>query len=262
MRFNVPTDTSAIFVAGVLGAILGSFLNVLIVRLPKEESIVFPGSKCPKCGNPVAWFDNLPMLSWVFLAGKCRRCRETISVQYPLVELITALLWAAAVWRYGVTLEAVTGAVFGTMLLGIGVTDAKHYLIPDEYTVGGLVVGLLLSVRNGFDGLLGALLGAAAGFALLYVVAVLGEKVFRKEAMGGGDIKMMAMVGAFVGWKGVLLTIFGGSLLGTLIFVPITLILKQQKLVPFGVFLAAAAGLTFVFGDTVVQWYVRYLTGA
>ena len=138
----------------------------------------------------------------------------------------------------------------------------RHYLIPDEYTIGGLVVGLLLSVRNGFDGLLGALLGAAAGFALLYVVAVLGEKVFRKEAMGGGDIKMMAMVGAFVGWKGVLLTIFGGSLLGTLIFVPITLILRQQKLVPFGVFLAAAAGLTFVFGDTVVQWYVGYLTGA
>jgi leader peptidase (prepilin peptidase)/N-methyltransferase len=173
-----------------------------------------------------------------------------------MVELCTALLWVGAGWRYGITLDGLTAAVFGTILLGIAVTDARHYLIPDEYTLGGLVVGLALSLRGGPDGLLDAVIGAAVGFGLLYLVAVAGEKAFGKEAMGGGDIKMMAMVGAFVGWKGVLLTIFGGSLLGTLVFVPLSL--RKKRLVPFGVFLAAAAALTFVFGQDVIAWYLGW----
>jgi leader peptidase (prepilin peptidase)/N-methyltransferase len=164
-----------------------------------------------------------------------------------------------SVWHYGVNLDALTAAIFGTLLLGIAITDARHYLIPDEYTWGGLVIGLLLSLRGGWDGLLAAVIGAVTGFVILYVVAVAGEKVFGKEAMGGGDIKMMAMVGAFVGWKGVLLTIFGGSLLGTLIFVPLQL--KKKSLVPFGIFLAAAAALTFVFGEQAVEWYLEWVMG-
>ncbi|UCD23200.1 MAG: prepilin peptidase, partial [Gemmatimonadota bacterium] len=217
------SDVTAIPIAGLFGALFGSFLNVLILRLPKDESIVFPGSHCPRCNKPIAWYDNLPVLSWVFLGGKCRHCREPISIQYPLIELATASLWMLAAWHYGATVTALTAAIFGTILLGIAVTDARHYLIPDEYTWGGLAIGLLLSLRGGLEGLLHSVIGAVAGFVILYVVAVAGEKVFGKEAMGGGDIKMMAMVGAFVGWKGVLLTVFGGSLLGTLIFVPLQL---------------------------------------
>jgi len=248
---------AGLVVAGLLGSFLGSFLNVCIVRLPLDQSIVRPRSRCPRCGAPIAWFDNIPVISWLALRGRCRHCREPISMQYPLVEVTAAGLWAAAAWAYGVNLHGLTAALFGTILLGIAVTDARHYLIPDEYTWGGLALGLLLALRGGLGGLLSALIGAAAGFVLLYGIAWAGERVFREEAMGGGDIKMMTMVGAFVGWKGVLITLFGGALLGTLVFIPLTL--KKRRLVPFGVFLAAAGALTFVFGEAVVRWYEAFL---
>lgn len=246
-------------IAFLLGSILGSFLNVCIVRLPSEESVVKPRSRCPSCRTPIAWYDNLPLVSWLVLRGRCRHCRARISIQYPLIEALVGALWAASVWYYGLTLTAVSGATFGTILLGIAVTDARHYLIPDEYTLGGLVAGLLFSIGGGLDGILQALVGAAAGFGLLLFVAWAGEKAFGKEAMGGGDIKMMAMVGAFVGWRGVLLTIFGGALLGTLVFVPLSL--RSNKLVPFGVFLAAAAAITLVAGEDLIGWYMGFVRG-
>ena len=236
---------------------IGSFLNVCIVRLPLEQSVVRPRSRCVRCGRSIAWFDNVPVISWLLLGGRCRHCRERISAQYPLIEAAVAGVWAAAAWWYGVTLHGLAAALFGTILLGIAVTDARHYLIPDEYTWGGLAVGLRLALRGGFGGLLTAVIGAGLGFALLYAIAWAGERAFREEAMGGGDIKMMAMVGAFLGWKGVLLTLFGGALLGTLVFVPLTL--RKRRLVPFGVFLAAAGGLTFVFGEAIVRWYEAFL---
>jgi leader peptidase (prepilin peptidase)/N-methyltransferase len=256
----VLVEPFALPFAAALGAILGSFLNVLILRLPKDESVVFPGSKCPHCETPIAWYDNIPVISWLVLGGKCRSCKAGISIQYPIIELTVAAIWALAVWHYGTTLNAVAAAVFGTILLGIAVTDARHYLIPDEFSVGGLVIGLLLSFRSGWDGLIFALIGAAFGFTLLYLVAVVGEKIARKEAMGGGDIKMMAMVGAFVGWKGVAVTIFGGAFLGTLVFVPL-LAFGRKPLIPFGVFLAAAAAIVFVYGDALIAWYLGFAVG-
>jgi len=140
-----------------------------------------------------------------------------------------------------------------------GITDARHYLIPDEYTWGGLVIGLAASLVGGWQGFVEAVIGAAVGFALLYVVGLAGRWMFGEEAMGGGDIKMMAMVGSFVGWKGVLLTIFSGALLGTLIFVPLSL--RKKRLVPFGVFLAVGAAVTFVWGDVIIEWYRRFVSG-
>lgn len=256
---SIVPDPYSLFVSGVVGAMVGSFLNVMIFRLPAQQSIVRPRSRCPKCDTPVAWYDNVPIVSWLGLRGRCRHCGQAISVQYPLIEATCAALWVAAVWYYGVTFTALAGAVFGTLLLGIAITDARHYLIPDEYTWGGLLIGLLLSVREGPQGVMAAVIGAAVGFALLYAIAWGGEKVFKQEAMGGGDIKMMAMVGAFVGWKGVILTLFGGALLGTIIFVPLTL--KKKRLVPFGVFLAAAAGIAFVFGHRIVGWYLGTVIG-
>lgn len=249
-----------LIVAGMVGLIFGSFLNVCIVRLPNEESLVRPRSKCPKCGEMVAWYDNIPVLSWLILRGKCRHCKNPISIQYPLVELAVGAIWVGAFWFYGLTLTALSGAIFSTILLGIAVTDARHYLIPDEYTWGGLALGLILSLQHGLHGLFDSALGAAVGFLLLYVVAWAGEKAFGEEAMGGGDIKMMAMVGAFVGWKGVLLTVFGGAVLGTIIFVPLTL--GKKRLVPFGVFLALAAGAVFVVGDAIARWYMNFLRAA
>ncbi|MBI4502755.1 MAG: prepilin peptidase [Gemmatimonadetes bacterium] len=256
----MASETAVLAIAGLVGLVVGSFLNVCIVRLPNNESLVRPRSKCPKCGAPIAWYDNVPLLSWLLLLGKCRHCKARISVQYPLIEGAVGVLWVAAFAYYGLTWAALTGATFSTLLLGIAMTDARHYLIPDEYTLGGLAIGLLLSLQRGFSGLLDAGVGAAVGFLLLYAVAWAGEKVFGQEAMGGGDIKMMAMVGSFVGWKGVLLTVFGGAALGTLIFIPLSF--GKKRLVPFGVFLALAAGAVFVVGGAIVQWYMNFLRAA
>ena len=248
----------AAVVGGLFGAVIGSFLNVCIVRLPAEQSVVSPPSRCPQCGKPVEWRDNIPMLSWLLLGGKCRGCGKPISILYPLVELATALLWAGMAWYYGLSLEALTGALFGTLLIGIALTDAREYIIPNEFTYGGLVIGLVLSAAGGLDAVLSALIGAVVGFGILWLVGVAGRWAFKEEAMGGGDIKMMAMVGAFLGWQGVLLTIFLGALAGTAIFLPLTL-LGRKKLVPFGVFLAIGAAVTYVIGPSIIEWYRRYL---
>lgn len=247
-------ETYLAILAGVLGAMVGSFLNVCILRWPADQSVVRPRSRCPGCGQLIAWYDNIPVLSWLLLRGRCRRCAAGISVQYPLVELANALLWAGLAWRDGPTWATVGGAVFFTILLGIAMTDAREYLIPDEFSLGGLVLGILFSLTGGAPGLAAALLGAVTGFALLWGVGAVGTRLFKEEAMGGGDIKMMAMVGAFVGWQGVLLTVFLGALLGTLIFVPLSLI-GRKRLVPFGVFLSMGAAATWLAGPAVIAWY-------
>lgn len=248
----------AALIGALFGAVIGSFLNVCIVRLPAEQSVVRPPSRCPRCGRPVAWHENIPVLSWLMLRGRCRGCREPISILYPVVELATALLWGWMVLRHGFGLEALRGALFGTILLGIALTDAREYIIPDEFTYGGLVLGLLFSATGGLAGVGQALFGAAVGFGILWLVGLVGTWIFKEEAMGGGDIKMMAMVGAFVGWQGVLLTIFLGALAGTLIFLPLHL-LGKRKLVPFGVFLSIGAAITYLVGPAILEWYRRYL---
>jgi leader peptidase (prepilin peptidase)/N-methyltransferase len=239
--------------AGLLGAAIGSFLNVCICRWPADESVVSPRSRCPECGAAIGWRDNIPVLSWVLLRGRCRGCRGGISPLYPAIELATALVWVAAVARHGLSWPALTFAVFLTILLGIAASDARTYLIPDEFTLGGLAIGLLLSFAPGGLDFVHSLGGAALGFGLLYIAAVLGEWWLGKPAMGGGDIKMMAMVGAFLGPLGSLLTIFLGALVGTAVFLPISL--RTQKLVPFGVFLALGAALTEIWGASIISWY-------
>lgn len=247
-------------VAAVVGASIGSFLNVCIYRLPRDLSLVSPPSACPHCNTPIQWHDNVPVLGWLLLGGKCRACKAPISPRYPLVELVVGLLWVGSFWAWGLTWEALAAALFGTLLVGITLTDAEHYIIPDEFTLGGLVLGLALSLRDGTPGLMDAGVGAVVGFGTLWAVAWLGEKVFGKEAMGGGDIKMMAMVGAFLGWQGALLTVFLGALVGSVIFGPIAL--RTRKLVPFGVFLALGAAATWLVGDALLAWYLGYLRGS
>lgn len=252
-------DAVIVIGAVVLGLCFGSFLNVCILRLPHDQSLLRPRSTCPRCKQPIAWRDNIPVVSWLWLRGKCRWCHKPISVQYPVIEALVGMLFGVSVLAYGTSLHAVSAAVFGTLLLGIAITDARHYLIPDEFSLGGLVLGLALALGGGVPGFLQALLGAAVGFGLLWGVAKVGAWVFKEEAMGGGDIKMMAMVGSFVGWRGVLLTVFAGAALGSLIFVPLSI--KKKRLVPFGVFLAVGAAVTFVFGDAILAWYGHFLQG-
>ncbi len=245
--------------AGVLGVCIGSFLNVCILRLPEGDSVVSPGSHCPRCGEAIGWRDNIPVLSYLLLRGRCRHCGARISAQYPLVELATGVIWVAAVARHGVSWSAVTVAVFFTLLLGIALTDARTFTIPDEFTIGGAIVGLLLSLAPGGGSLGESVVGAVVGFGILYLAAVLGEWWLEKPAMGGGDIKMMAMVGAFLGPIGAILAIFLGALSGSLIFLPVAL--RGRTLIPFGVFLAIGAALAEGWGDVIVGWYTANYLG-
>jgi leader peptidase (prepilin peptidase)/N-methyltransferase len=254
----VTLERLVTILAGVVGLMVGSFLNVCIVRLPANQSVVRPRSRCPRCGMSIAWYDNIPVLSWLLLRGKCRGCALPISPMYPGVELLTGAIWALMAWQHPLALEALRGALFFTLLLGIALTDAREYIIPDEFTWGGLAIALLLSLAGGLPTLLPALLGAVTGFGILWLIGFAGHLVLKEEAMGGGDVKMMAMVGAFVGWQGVLLTIFLGALLGTIIFLPISL-LGRRKLVPFGVFLSLGAAVTWLAGPAIITWYRAYI---
>lgn len=254
--------------ATLFGAVAGSFLNVCVHRWPLDQSVIRPRSHCPRCEQPIAWHDNIPIVSWLALRGRCRTCGEPISPRYPLVELGAALIWGAALlapllrdgYLDAVSIgEAVRVATFLTILLGIALTDAEHYIIPDEFSLGGLVIGVALSFLPGGITPGASIIGAFVGFGVLWLIAVLGEAAFRKPAMGGGDIKMMAMIGAFIAWPGVLLTIFLGSLLGAAIFGPISY--RTGKLVPFGIFLAMGATVSAIWGDALIAWYGTTILG-
>ena len=245
----------------MFGLLFGSFLNVCILRWPKEESVVRPPSRCPGCGNGIAWYDNIPVFSWLILRGRCRHCRTPISPMYPAVEFVTGMIWFLCGYHWSLSAAALKAVVFFTILLGITMTDARELIIPDEFSIGGLVFGLLLSLLGGVPEVGRALLGAAVGFGGLWAVGALGAMMFKKEAMGGGDIKMMAMVGAFLGWQGVLLTIFLGALIGTFVFLPVQLITgTRDKDIPFGIFLSIGAATTYLVGPALITWYSHYLT--
>jgi leader peptidase (prepilin peptidase)/N-methyltransferase len=258
-------------VAGGFGLLFGSFLNVCTLRWPKDESVVSPRSRCPKCLEPLRWYDNVPVLSWILLRGRCRRCSAPVSIQYPLVELATGFMWAGTFAAQGATGEALRGAVFLTILFGIAISDARFYIIPDEFSLGGAVVGVALAFLPGGVEWLQASIGGAVGFIVLWLVGVLGTKLIRKispgrleeagveHAMGGGDVKMMMMVGTFLGIWGVALTIFLGSVLALLVFGPVSMISK--RLIPLGVFLAAAGGIAYEWGEPIIRWYTTSVVG-
>lgn len=275
----------------LLGAAVGSFLNVCVYRWPNNQSVISPRSRCPACESPIAWHDNIPIIGYLILRGRCRGCGERISPQYPLIELATALIWLAAVVQFGVGLEAFRTAIFLTILLGIALTDAKHMVIPDYFSLGGALLGLVLATlltdfhalfdsaqfsdgalawlirATGSDAppVLRAIMGATFGYGLMYGVAWAGEKAFRKPALGLGDVHMMALVGAFLGISGVLMTVMLGSFLGLVIGVPITWIrgrlVRLGTYLPLGTFLAMGAAITHTWGDAIIRWYIGYALG-
>jgi leader peptidase (prepilin peptidase)/N-methyltransferase len=258
-----------------IGASIGSFLNVCIARWPAELSVVKPRSRCPKCERPIAWHENIPVLSWLLLRGRCRGCGLPISMQYPAVELLVALGWVACVVAFGVTFEAIRVAVFGTVLFGIAVTDAKHYLIPDGFTITGLVLVIGTAVANFFVGEVSsfatpwpAILGACVGAGAITIIGWLAEVAMKREAMGFGDTTLMAVVGAALGAERALLTIVGGAFVGAVFFLvfvaPVVWVRSKRERkefefpdVPFGVFLAPAAMLALLWGDRLIAWYVQ-----
>lgn len=259
----------------VLGASIGSFLNVCISRWPADLSVVRPRSRCPKCERAIAWHENIPIVSWLLLRGKCRGCSLPISVQYPAVELLVAGGWVVSVYAFDLTFEAFRVAVFGTLLFGIAVTDAKTYLIPDGFTVSGLVMVLAATLANFFLGEpshfaspWAALLGACVGAGAITIIGWLAEVMMKREAMGFGDTTLMAVVGAALGAERALLTIIVGAAVGAAVFLLIVGPIVKWRLrgstepfafpdVPFGVFLAPAAMLVLIWGEPLIAWYVQ-----
>lgn len=201
---------------GVLGLNVGSFLNVVMLRVPEGRSIVRPRSACPRCGHPLSWYENIPLLSWVALRGRCRTCRSPISARYPLFEALTSILFMLALVRFGWTWQLVSALTFITVLLPLIVIDAEHWILPFELTLPGIALGLLLSVPMGRGRWVDALVGAAVGFCAFRAMEYLGWKAFKQEAMGAGDKFLVAMVGAFLTWKALLAVIFLSAFQGAL----------------------------------------------
>jgi len=260
----------------IIGACFGSFLNVCISRWPEGLSVIRPRSRCPNCERQIAASENIPIASWLVLRGRCRGCSAPISFQYPLVEILIGLVWLASYLHYGLSFTAARVAMFVTVLTGIAITDAKRYLIPDGFTVFGLawvVITAFIAVFVGeiapFANLYDALIGACAGAGAIAIAGWLGEVALKKEAMGFGDVTLMAMVGAAVGPNRALITIFLGALLGAVLFLgvvfPVSWLRARAKkteftppLVPFGVFLAPAAVIALLWGDRLISAYSRY----
>lgn len=242
-------DTLILVFSALFGLIIGSFLNVCIYRIPREKSIVWPPSFCPKCGAHIKPYDNIPLFSYIFLWGKCRQCKAPISIQYPIVEAISGALTLLFVWHYGLTpwTFVVLAAVYALIILSV--IDLELMIIPDRFSLGLIVLGLAFSWCNpNFDGvwwqkLLQSLLGGSVGFFGVLAIALIGTFLFKKEAMGGGDVKLMGGVGALIGWQGVITTVIFASFLG-LIYSIFLMIFKGKKggdAIPFGPFLSAGA---------------------
>jgi leader peptidase (prepilin peptidase) / N-methyltransferase len=278
----IPQPFFLIFIA-ILGAIIGSFLNVVIHRLPREESIVLPSSKCPSCGAGIAFYDNIPILSYLVLGGRCRGCKAPISARYPAVEALTAALFLATAWHDGLTLALPFDLVFVTAVTALVFIDAEHMILPNAITYPGIVFAvvarLVLPYLMGephFDdlpmllngsmaglplwavSLIGAFIGALIGGGSLWLMGWTWEKLRGIEAMGLGDVKMMFMVGAYLGWRLTILNIFLGVLSGSII--GIAMMARQgkrnmQMLLPFGVFLGIGAVAALLIGSYIVEWY-------
>jgi len=242
----------------IFGALVGSFLNVCIFRLPKEESIIWPGSHCPHCKNAIKFYDNIPVVSYFLLRGRCRYCKGSISLQYPLVEGITALSSLFLIIRFGPSLSYLFYFAFVAALIVITMIDLYHQIIPDAISLPGIGVGLLASLLipqiTFFNSLIGILLGGGS----LFIVATFYQWLFKREGMGGGDIKLLAMIGAFLGWKAVLFTILLSSLIGSVTGI-LMMVIKGKDFkyaIPFGPFLSLGAVISLFYGEEIVRWYL------
>ena len=257
-----PLTLSAVFVFGLL---VGSFLNVCIWRLPAEEQIVRGRSHCRACGKMIAWYDNIPVASWVALGGKCRQCRKPISWSYPAVELVTGLLFAAITARFQFSWAALVYCALAAALVVLTVIDLKEMILPDEITVPGIPIGIALSflvpclhlADSRWHGLAMGAAGAATGAGVLWVIRALGSWFFKKEAMGLGDVKLMAMVGALIGpWKVLLVDFILAPVLGSLVGIVIMARRREALIpIPYGPFLALGTLAAIFWGDALIAWY-------
>ncbi len=251
---------------GIIGAIFGSFANVVIYRVPRGKSVAYPPSACGSCGTPIKWYDNIPIFSYIVLGGKCRNCHAPYSIRYMLVELIMGLLFAFAAFYFHSFLITLFAAIFIFTLIVLFWIDYEHYILPDVITIPlailGLVIaaGLDLAFHSGYPfyntSTFQAIVGAAVGFGFFYGVAVIGQLVYKKEAMGGGDIKLVAALGMWLGWKVLIVSLFISFALGVVLY----FVLKSKfkdGLFPFGTALALSAIVSLFFGNNIIDWYMN-----
>jgi leader peptidase (prepilin peptidase)/N-methyltransferase len=240
------------------GLALGSFFNVCIHRLPRGESLAWPGSRCPACGHALSWFENIPIVSYLALRGRCSACRAPISVRYPIVELTTGLFFVAAALTFEPGWLLASRLVFGSMLIVLFAIDLEHHLLPNAITLPGIVVGLAFSLVTE-PGIRSALIGAIGGYGVLWLLSATYRLVRGHDGMGMGDLKMLAMIGAFLGWKLMLMTLMLSSVLGSIVGLGVVVTgrggLKYE--LPYGTFLAVAAFLACIVGDAFISWYVE-----
>jgi leader peptidase (prepilin peptidase)/N-methyltransferase len=277
-------DAVGYFFVFVIGAIVGSFLNVVIHRIPREESIVFPNSKCPKCGDPIKPYDNFPVVSWLLLKGKCRNCSAPIAWRYPAVELLTAVLFCGVFWQIGFSWYLPVALYFAASLVSLVFIDAEHMILPDLINFPLLGVAIIARVAlpavfgaayfsdlgyaplSGLAdypvwlvSLAGAVLGALVGGGFLWGIGWIWEKLRGVEAMGFGDVKMMFAVGALLGWRLTLLTLFLGAFTGAVAGVGVIVRDRKKNMqaqIPFGIFLGIGAFVALVFGERIIGWYL------
>lgn len=250
----------------VIGSLIGSFLNVCIYRIPRGQSLILPSSRCPSCGTPIRPWQNIPILSYLFLRGRCAACRVKIPLRYPVVEAINALLYNAVLWRFGPGWDAAVYCILCSAFVVITFIDLDFQIIPDRITLPGIPIGLVAGsfllpdpfMRAAGLGPWASFIGSISGFLFYFLIAELSLRIMKKEGMGGGDIKLMAMVGGFLGWKAVMLTTFIGSLSGAIagIFVMIRQGKGRGTLIPFGPFLAFGALCSLFFGQEILIWYL------
>jgi leader peptidase (prepilin peptidase)/N-methyltransferase len=253
----------------LLGSVVGSFLNVCIYRLPREKSIVHPPSACPGCGKPIKFYDNIPLISYILLKGRCRECGTKISIRYPIVEFLTGLLFLLLYRQFELTFESLVFILFVSLLIAISFIDLEFRIIPDILSIGGVILGFLLSIARPFFhrveprfGILDSLIGIAIGGGILFAIAWIYQLITKREGMGGGDIKLLGMIGAFCGIKGVIFSLISASFIGSIVGIPLMLAKGRDTkyAIPFGPFLSLGA-VIFVFkGDILINAFINIVS--
>jgi len=245
---------------GLFGLSIGSFLNVIIYRLPRKMPFFLNRSICPNCQNNLKWYHNIPLLGFLFLGGKCGFCKTRISWRYPAVELFNALFYLYFYWQFEWGYQFLVFSFLSSALLAIFFIDIDFQIIPDAITLPGIVAGLAISWLPGGIGILNSLIGLLVGGGSLFLMAIIGDWMFRKESMGGGDIKMTAMLGTFLGWQQMLFVFICSSVIGVIVSLAIMAFskkLRETRIVPFGPFLAVAAAVAIIYGERIIDFYVN-----
>ena len=253
------TNVGFVVLAAVIGGVIGSFLNVCIYRLPLRKSIVWPASACESCRRELSWYENLPIVSWVVLGAKCRTCKAPLSIRHPIVEALTAIMFGTAAWYYGPTALLASRLVFGCALIVLFAIDLEHHLLPNAITLPGILVGVAFSLVTE-PGWLASVVGAVVGGGMLWLIAEGYYRLRHEEGLGMGDVTMLAMIGAFIGWQLTIVTLMMASVAGSIVGIALIAARKgdMKYALPFGTFLAMGAALAATVGPGLLSWYLQF----